>query len=47
MRLGAAARPMVEDHPCEYNRIVPIRCMERSERELYAFGPTENRWPLG
>ena len=34
---------MVEDHPCEYNRIVPIHCMERSERELYAFGPVENR----
>ena len=34
---------MIEDHPCEYNRIVPICCMERSERELYAFGPTENR----
>ena len=34
---------MVEDHPCEYNRIVPIRCMERSERELYAFGPAEKR----
>ena len=34
---------IVEDHPCEYNRIVPIRCMESSERELYAFGPTESR----
>lgn len=34
---------MVGDHPCEYNRIVPVRCMERSERELYTLGPAENR----
>ena len=34
---------MIEGHPCEYNRIVPVRCMERSERALYAFGPAENR----
>ena len=34
---------MVGDHPCEYNRVVPVRCMERVEREPYAFGPVENR----
>ena len=34
---------MVADHPCEYNRIVPIRYMERVERELYALGPVPGR----
>lgn len=34
---------MVEDHPCEYNRIIPVRRMERLERELYAFGPAKSR----
>lgn len=34
---------MVEDHPCDYNRIVPACCMDSSARELYAFGPMEGR----
>lgn len=38
-----SALKMVDDHPNEYNRIVPIRYFEREERELYSFGPVENR----
>ena len=34
---------MVEDHPYEYNRIVPACCMESFECKPYAFGPAENR----
>ena len=34
---------MVDDHPCAYNRIVPIRCMERTEQAVYAFGPVPGR----
>lgn len=34
---------LVEDHPREYNRIVPVRYFEREEQDLYAFGPTESR----
>lgn len=41
--LGDPAVQMVGDHPCEYNRVVPVSCMERLGREPYAFGPVENR----
>lgn len=34
---------MVEDHPSEYNRIVPVSYLERETREVYAFGPVEGR----
>lgn len=34
---------MVADHPDAYNRIVPIRYLERDTRDVYAFGPVEGR----
>lgn len=34
---------MVWDHPCEYNRIVPIRYLEKTVIEPYAFGPAAGR----
>ena len=34
---------MVTDHPEEYNRIVPIRYLEKDVRDVYAFGPVESR----
>ena len=34
---------VVSDHPCEYNRIIPIRYLERTEQAVYAFGPISNR----
>lgn len=34
---------MVADHPGEYNRIVPLRYLEREERDTYAFGPMAGR----
>lgn len=40
---GDPALQMVADHPTEYNRIIPVRCMERAERDVYALGPAEGR----
>ena len=40
---GDPALQMVAGHPAEYNRIVPVRCMERAERDVYALGPAEGR----
>ena len=34
---------LVPDCPNRYNRIIPIRRLERDERKPYAFGPTEER----
>ena len=34
---------LVTDRPDRYNRIVPIRYLERDEQKPYAFGPTEER----
>ena len=34
---------MVGDHPTAYNRIVPVRYLERTTRDIYAFGPVEDR----
>lgn len=34
---------IVTDHPTEYNRIIPASCFDREVRELYAFGPYEER----
>lgn len=34
---------MVHDHPDAYNRIVPIRYLERETREVYALGPVKGR----
>ncbi len=34
---------IADDHPDEYNRIVPIRYLERTGRDVYAFGPVESR----
>lgn len=34
---------VVTSCPDRYNRIVPIRRLERNEREAYAFGPAEER----
>ena len=38
-----SALQMVADHPAEYNRIVPIRYLEKDVRNVYAFGPVEGR----
>ena len=38
-----AALQMVDDHPAEYNSIVPIRYLEKDVRDVYAFGPVEGR----
>lgn len=38
-----SALQMVADHPAEYNRIVPIRYLEKDARDVYAFGPVEGR----
>ena len=40
---GDPALQMVADHSAEYNRIIPARCMERTERDVYALGPAEGR----
>ena len=40
---GDPALQMVAGHPAEYNRIIPVRCMERAERDVYALGPAEGR----
>ena len=37
------ALQIIEDHPAAYNRIVPVSCLERETREVYAFGPVEGR----
>ena len=34
---------MVDDHPAEYNRIVPVRYLEKDMQDVYAFGPVEGR----
>lgn len=34
---------MVTDCPDRYNRVVPIRRFERTDRDVYAFGPMEGR----
>ena len=34
---------MVHDHPDAYNRIVPVRYLEREAREVYALGPVQGR----
>lgn len=34
---------MVADHPTEYNRIVPIRYLEKAVQDLYALGAVEGR----
>lgn len=34
---------MVEDHPCEYNRIVPERYFNREINDTYALGPFDGR----
>ena len=38
-----SALQMVADHPAEYNRIVPIRYLEKDVRDVYALGPVEGR----
>ena len=38
-----SALQMVAGHPAEYNRIVPIRYVEKDTQEAYAFGPVECR----
>lgn len=37
------ALQIIEDCPTAYNRIVPVSCLERETREVYAFGPVEGR----
>ena len=37
------ALQVVEDHPAEYNRIVPVAYLERQEQVPYAFGPFDQR----
>lgn len=37
------ALQMVAEHPDAFNRIVPVRYLERTTREPYAFGPVECR----
>lgn len=34
---------MVEDHPAQYNRIVPVGYFERETRQVYALGPAAGR----
>ncbi len=34
---------VVLDHPCEYNRIVPVSMFNTTALTLYAFGPVEER----
>ena len=34
---------MIDDHPAEYNRIVPVRFFDRETRDYYAFGPSDGR----
>jgi hypothetical protein len=34
---------MVDDHPCEYNRIVPMRYFNRETTETYALGSYDGR----
>ena len=34
---------MVADHQTEYNRIIPVRYLEKTVQDVYAFGPVEGR----
>ena len=34
---------VVTDHPFAYNRVVPLRLLERAENEIYALGAPEQR----
>ena len=37
------ALQMVADHQTEYNRIIPVRYLEKTVQDVYAFGPVEGR----
>ena len=37
------ALQIIADHPAAYNRIVPVRYLDRETQEIYAFDPKEGR----